>query len=294
MNFKGIEEFITLSEHMSFKEAARELEISPATLSERIKVLEKNIGYPLITHVSNTVSLTSYGALFLADAKSLDSDFKQALDRLHHYSDDETHTLSIAISGNGMPPRLESLLIDICRLFPNVQLSISDDSIYSIKESLSDGDIDLYFSYIDPSQRDEGINKFFLFSSQLCAVVWHSHSLSRKAKVQLSELENETFFLYPKLKNPALHNLEYTALAKSGIKYNLAPGNVSKTFFLNPVGSGLGVSLCPWVLRDHIPRNTVAIPLQDSAPLSMYMMYSKNNYSPLLHTFIRMIKKTEF
>jgi DNA-binding transcriptional LysR family regulator len=256
--------------------------------------LEKNIGYPLINHVSNSVSLTIYGALFLADAKSLDVDFKQALDRLYHYSDDETHPLSIAISGNGMPPRLESLLIEICRLFPNIQLSISDDSVYPIKESLSNGEIDLYFSYIDPSQRDDGINKIFLFSTQLCAVVCRSHPLSRKANIQLTELENETFFLYPKLKNPALHELENTMLVKSGIQYNPAPANTSKTFFLGPVGAGLGVSLCPWVLRDHIPRNTVAIPLQDGTPLSMYMMYSKNNFSPLLHTFIHMIKKTEF
>lgn len=294
MDYNRINEFVVLAKHMNFKDAAAELQISPATLSARIMALEKNMNHQLICHKSHSVQLTESGSLFLEDARGLLSDYKTALLRIHQVPADIPHSLSIAVAGTGMPPRLESALIELCTHFPNLHLSIADDSMYSIQNGLQSGKIDLYFAYMDSSRRSPDLRRYALFSSPLCILLPRTHKLAHKSTIHIREMDGETFCLYPQLMEPALHDLELQILENSGIHYKILDTASSKTFYQNTVGSGLCVALCPWVLQDHIPTDVIAIPLANNFTYTMYMLYSRQNTSPLVHTFINNIRKLEF
>ena len=71
MRLRQIEYFVAIQEHGSFTRAARALFVSQPSLSQQILALEKELGAHLFHRVPTGVSLTSTGAAFLPEARSV-------------------------------------------------------------------------------------------------------------------------------------------------------------------------------------------------------------------------------
>lgn len=59
---KSFQAFEAAARHLSFKEAARELNVTPAAISQQIRALEDRMGRPLFRRGTRAVSLTEAGA----------------------------------------------------------------------------------------------------------------------------------------------------------------------------------------------------------------------------------------
>jgi len=71
MDIHFLESFISVAECGSFAEAARRLSVSPATLAQRLRALEKSLGHPLVERAGRTVHATSSGLAVLPHARKL-------------------------------------------------------------------------------------------------------------------------------------------------------------------------------------------------------------------------------
>ncbi|MEJ1161281.1 transcriptional regulator GcvA [Prosthecomicrobium sp. N25] len=59
---KALQAFEAAARHLSFKEAARELHVTPAAVSQQVRALEDRMGRPLFRRGTRAVSLTETGA----------------------------------------------------------------------------------------------------------------------------------------------------------------------------------------------------------------------------------------
>src|SRR5690554_2653039 len=72
--------FISVAEHASFAAAARQLNMSPATVTRAIAALEAGLGVQLLMRTTRSVRLTDEGALFLERCRAGITEIDQAFD----------------------------------------------------------------------------------------------------------------------------------------------------------------------------------------------------------------------
>src|SRR5579863_9439392 len=65
----GVEAFLNVARHRSFRRAAAELGVTPSAISQAVRTLESRIGAALFTRTTRSVGLTEAGERFLARAK---------------------------------------------------------------------------------------------------------------------------------------------------------------------------------------------------------------------------------
>src|ERR1700760_2781426 len=65
----GVEAFLGVAQHRSFRRAAAELGVTPSAISQAIRALEARVGAALFTRTTRSVGLTEAGERFLSRAK---------------------------------------------------------------------------------------------------------------------------------------------------------------------------------------------------------------------------------
>ena len=65
----GLEAFLSVAQHRSFRKAAAELGVTPSTISQAVRLLETRVGAALFIRTTRSVGLTEAGQRFLSRAK---------------------------------------------------------------------------------------------------------------------------------------------------------------------------------------------------------------------------------
>ena len=65
----GVEAFLSVAQHRSFRRAAAELGVTPSAISQAVRTLEARVGATLFIRTTRSVGLTEAGERFLSRAK---------------------------------------------------------------------------------------------------------------------------------------------------------------------------------------------------------------------------------
>lgn len=80
-----VEMLILIVKHGSFRQAAKELNISPPTLTIAINNLEEKLGARLLNRSTRSLSLTAIGQEFLNDVTPVLNDYRRVIDNLNEH-----------------------------------------------------------------------------------------------------------------------------------------------------------------------------------------------------------------
>src|SRR3954470_13272811 len=64
----GVEAFLGVAQHRSFRRAAAELGVTPSAISQAVRTLEARVGAALFTRTTRSVGLTEAGERYIARA----------------------------------------------------------------------------------------------------------------------------------------------------------------------------------------------------------------------------------
>ncbi|MEG5632935.1 LysR family transcriptional regulator [Enterobacter bugandensis] len=101
--------FITAAETLNFREASMKLSVSPSVVTRTIAELEKQLDEPLFTRNTRSIFLTSFGELFLPQAKRLLEDSE----KLFQKSKDDNEMKGIVRITSLRFPKHEQVLYDL-------------------------------------------------------------------------------------------------------------------------------------------------------------------------------------
>ena len=116
----GLFVFEAAARHESFKEAARELNVTQPAITHAIRQLEQRVGVRLFHRRHRGVELTGDGKTFYRDVRSGFDIILQSVLSLQHEDSDETVTISISTSMASL--WLFPRLADFRRDHPNVEI----------------------------------------------------------------------------------------------------------------------------------------------------------------------------
>ena len=287
MELCWLEAFTALAETRSIRTAAARLQVSPATLSERVSALEAHLNVKLLERGAKGSELTEQGRLYLSDARRLLSGWQGIVDRVRTMDSSPASFLRLVFQEKAFPPVVGRFLDGFLTRHSEITPSFFNDQEIGIAEGLNSGRVDLYFSYCPQLPSCAGLVRRPVFRTKLCALVPSKHRLAWKQSVSLSELDGETLLLYPETRDTSLRDRELEALRASGIRYFLFDGHVSPLYYTLLVQMGQGIAICPWLLRGHTPRHTTLLPLTDPlCQCTIDMLYHPENDNPALRLFL--------
>ena len=138
-DYLGLEAFVAIADHGSFRRAADALNLSQTALSHRLRKIEADLGHPLLIRSSREVSLTASGHGLLPDARRLMKELQYVYDAVRHESRVARRRLSFAC----LPTIAHSVLPKVVDVFgrchPETGFEVIDVPVAQIAERVRSG-----------------------------------------------------------------------------------------------------------------------------------------------------------
>jgi len=125
----GIEEFVAVAQHMSFKNAAEQLGTSTSHVSRSVSRLEAALNSPLFFRTTRQVTLTDTGRLLVEQCRQLVRDRDETYAMIEGNGDpqgDLRITCAVALGERFIAPIVQDFMNEHPRL--NVQLDLGTNS----------------------------------------------------------------------------------------------------------------------------------------------------------------------
>ncbi|CAB3731563.1 LysR family transcriptional regulator [Paraburkholderia rhynchosiae] len=121
----GVEAFLSVARHRSFRRAAAELGVTPSAISQAVRVLEERIGAALFMRTTRSVGLTEAGEQFLLRAKPAFEELVAASEVARGLGQRPTGLLRLSVPRAVVPILLEPLIASFCEAYPEVEVEIA-------------------------------------------------------------------------------------------------------------------------------------------------------------------------
>ena len=121
----GVEAFLCVAQHRSFRRAAAELAVTPSAISQAVRALEARIGAALFIRTTRSVGLTEAGARFISRAKPAFEELVAASEAARDLGQRPTGLLRLSVPKAVVPLILEPVIASFCQAYPEIELEIA-------------------------------------------------------------------------------------------------------------------------------------------------------------------------
>jgi DNA-binding transcriptional LysR family regulator len=180
LEFRQIRYALAVAKERSFTKAAARLNVSQSAVSEQVKLLEEEAGFPLFRRTSRGIEVTERGRSFLYEAERIVSDVLSLTDTARRLRGAVLDTFKIGM-GSGMAqifvPRLFG---NLEQTMPGVRLEIITAPTRTIFNDLHDERIDAGLAIeSEPDRVPAGLIFDRLTVADMALIVHPKHALAR-------------------------------------------------------------------------------------------------------------------
>ncbi len=121
----GLEAFLSVARHRSFRKAAAELGVTPSAMSQAIRMLEARVGATLFMRTTRSVGLTEAGERFLLRARPAFEELVAATADARDLGRRPAGLLRLTAPRAVVPTLLEQLIAPFCQAYPDIEVEIA-------------------------------------------------------------------------------------------------------------------------------------------------------------------------
>jgi DNA-binding transcriptional LysR family regulator len=121
----GVEAFLNVARHRSFRRAAADLGVTPSAISQAVRALEARLGAVLFIRTTRSVGLTEAGERFLSRARPAFEELVAASGAARDLGKRPAGLLRLTVPRTVVPILLEPLVASFCRAYPEVEVEIA-------------------------------------------------------------------------------------------------------------------------------------------------------------------------
>src|SRR5947207_7046514 len=121
----GVEAFLSVAQHRSFRKAAAELGVTPSAISQAVRTLEARVGAALFIRTTRSVGLSEAGQRFLARAEPAFEELVAASAAARDLGQRPSGRLRLTVPPGVVPILLEPLIAAFCHAYPDVEVEVA-------------------------------------------------------------------------------------------------------------------------------------------------------------------------
>lgn len=138
----GIDAFLRVAERRSFTAAAKDLGVTPSSVSQTIRALEERLGVTLLTRTTRSVGLTQAGQIFLDSAKPGMVSLQTAMEAARNLGEKPAGLLRINLPRAVINHLVDPLIAGFTAAYPDIELELfAEDGLIDLAEAGFDAGI---------------------------------------------------------------------------------------------------------------------------------------------------------
>ena len=263
MELRHLRYFLAVAEELNFTRAAKRLNIAQPPLTQQIKALEAEMGVALFDRSGYRVELTDAGRSFVPQVARILADVRNAVLIAKRAAVGEVGHVRVGFTESAsFNPLVTATFRSFRTAYPEVELSLEESPSTVLASALRDGRIDAAFVR-PPLRTGEGITLHLIDEEEMVVAVPTGHPLALRAELEITDLAEETFVLYPRTERPGLADTVIAACEKAGFAPKVKQYTPQLSSTINLVAAALGVSIVPKSMRGLQPQAVTYKRLRD-------------------------------
>jgi DNA-binding transcriptional LysR family regulator len=241
MELRQLRYFVAVAEELHFRRAAARLHMSQPPLSHQLRLLEDELGCPLMIRSRRRVELTPAGQAFLGDVRELLGGLDEAVGTARRIHAGTAGRLRISFVGSA----LLSLVPEVVKRYraarPEVEVQLRERSTEDQLRDLRAGSIDVALVPLPvdaPDLRTEVLRR-----ERAVAALPAAHPLAALKQVPVRRLGGEPLVMFPREQAPGLHDHLLASLSGPDGPPSVAQYAPEMQTIIGLVAAEIGVSL---------------------------------------------------
>lgn len=291
MELRHLRYFVTVAEELHFGRAAARLLIVQPSLSQQIRQLEDELGFPLLRRTKRSVELTDAGKVFLAEARDILAHVQNAKRAAQRAYRGEVGRLVIGYISSSAFDLLPLLLSAYREHFPSVEVALRELTTQEQLRALDEERIQVGLLRLPISAPLVEVE--VLRREPIVCVLPERHPLARHEKISVSLLAQEPFVL----QSHQLGGGYYIQLMKLCLSFGFTPNviqEVTETYaIVSLVAAGIGVSLVPLSTKTIRSQGVVYRELEGTnAQTAIAVAWQPHLHSEIVKNFLTVARET--
>lgn len=293
MELRHLRYFVAVAEELHFTRAAERLHIGQPPLSQQIQALESELGVTLFERNRRRVALTEAGKRFLAHARQILADTRNAAEEARRAARGEVGELRIGFTYSvPFTSVLPGLLRDYRQQAPGVTLTLHEMFSTDQVIALAEDRLDVGFVRHLAREDTPGVVLREIRRDPLRLVINAHHPLADAPEVSLADLRNEGFIFYPRDAGTGIHRAVAQMCRAAGFAPKVVQEAREATTLIGLVAAGLGVTVLPSPLECVRMPDVRYLPIADpGAHISLAVALRDRPPGPLLAGFLACLER---
>lgn len=279
MELAQIRYVLMVAQYNNFSKAAEQLYITQPTLSQQIRRLEEELGFPLFVRSTRSVSLTDEGKIFVNYAKPLVADYNTLIQEMDILKKDVTSRLSVGVLPTFSHLNLLNLVQMFQKQYTNINISTELHSSNDLVEKIINEQLDIIVANITPMQKsnfENALEIHVVLQDHVNVILNERNPLSKYTALSLEDIRNEPIIMLGKGSSIYRQiNLRFKSAGITPAKTLSCPELHS---LIGMIQSNIGIGfLSSRVAAEYVHSPIVSIPFTPEFPTMTAIMYLKKS-----------------
>ncbi|WP_156680630.1 LysR substrate-binding domain-containing protein [Sphingomonas profundi] len=293
MELRHFRYFVAVAEEMHFGRAAVRLGISQPPLSQQIRLMEEEIGTPLLERTSRRVSLTEAGRHFLIEARRTLDQAAHAVAVARRVAEGAAGEVAVGFTSSVPFATVVARALSAFRAaYPAVRLNLVEMPRGAQIEALATERLDVgVIRGIEPPVLPATMRATLLTTEPLLVAMRSDHPLALAPRdPTMADLRCESFVLYQRDLGAGFNEHLARLCTRAGFVANVVQEVTGPSTLLGLVAAGMGITILTPSLGALHPENMVSRPLDDPEALSRLWLIRRNGISEAAGHFVALIQ----
>jgi len=292
MELRHLRYFVAVAEELHFGRAATRLAIVQPSLSQQIRQLEDELGFPLFQRTKRSVELTEAGKVFLSAAHSILAQVQEAKRAAQRAYRGEEGRLVVGYTSSSTYDLLPLMLRVYRERFPHVEVVLRELTTHEQVRALEG-------EYIQVGLLRLPINAPLLDieivrQEPIVCVLPEEHPLAVRERIAVSLLAQEPFVLQSRHRGAGYYAQLMQLCLAAGFSPNVIQEVTELHAIVGLVAAGIGVSLVPLSTQNIRSHGVVYRELEGTAPMTeMAVAWRRDAHSAIVQNFLTVARETQ-